>query len=113
MAHLKKQVDMSHRIARIFEPLLRLLLPARGRHRVAASVTAATFVPPPPPPPVPPAWPFLRGEDSPLVRPYLRVHELRELREEARLQRQRRRDLWFALYGIDLDTRDIHGLGVS
>lgn len=40
----------------------------------------------------------------------LRAHELSE---ERRLQRQRRRELWFASYGIDLDTRDIHSLGVS
>ncbi|MGW1489913.1 hypothetical protein [Streptomyces sp. NPDC002402] len=49
---------------------------------------------------------LLRGEDSALVRPYLLAHE-------QRLRRQRRRVLWLASYGIDLDTRDIHGLGAA
>ncbi|MEU2774416.1 hypothetical protein ABZ646_16120 [Streptomyces sp. NPDC007162] len=59
---------MAHLLARLVEPLLRLFLPARGRRR-------ATY---------PYSCPYvgrptayrrgeapLRGEDSPLVRPYL------------------------------------------
>jgi len=45
------------------------------------------------------------GASTPLVRPYLTAHE-RE--EKARLQRLRRDTLWWATYGVDLDTRDIH-----
>ncbi|MET7714367.1 hypothetical protein [Streptomyces sp. NPDC005407] len=86
---------MPHCIARIFEQLLILLLPARGRHRGSCSMP--TDVPPAAPP-------LLRGEDCALVRPYLVAHE-------QRLRKQRRRVLLFASYGIDLDTRDIHSLG--
>lgn len=60
----------------------------------------------------PPAAPAVRswcepidGTSTPLVRPYLLAHE-RE--ETARLQRLRRDILWWAAYGVDLDTRDIH-----
>ncbi|MGW7545169.1 hypothetical protein ACWGKQ_29290 [Streptomyces sp. NPDC054770] len=58
---------MTHLLARLVEPLLRFFLPARGRRRRE--------------PVVPVAYPYscpyvgreapLRGEDSPLVRPYL------------------------------------------
>ncbi|WP_310722539.1 hypothetical protein [Streptomyces sp. N2A] len=67
-----------HHVIRLFEPLLRLLLPGSGRHRPAD-------VPLPVPPPVaPPRWvpvrhtELLRGEDSALVRPYLIAHERRQ-----------------------------------
>jgi len=46
------------------------------------------------------------GAATPLVRPYLHAYERDE---KARLQRLRRDTLWYATYGIDLDTRDIHG----
>lgn len=86
---------MPHCIARIFEQLLILLLPAHGRHRGSFSML----------PDVSPAAPsLLRGEDCALVRPYLVAHE-------QRLRKQRRRVLLFASYGIDLDTRDIHSPG--
>jgi hypothetical protein len=49
------------------------------------------------------------GQATALVRPYPRVHERYD---EARAQRQRRRALWFATYGIDLDGRDVHATGV-
>ncbi|WP_405597767.1 hypothetical protein OG741_14485 [Streptomyces sp. NBC_01410] len=95
---------MPHRIARIFEQLLRLLFPARGRHRAAWSVPYLVTVPDAAARARIPS--LLRGEDSALVRPYLVAHE-------QRFRRQHRRVLWLASYGIDLDTRDIHGLGVA
>ncbi len=58
------------------------------------------------------ATPAFRREDCPLARPYFLAHDL-HLRKEERLRRQRRRNLWFATYGIDLDTRNIHGVGVA
>ncbi|GGQ30833.1 hypothetical protein GCM10010215_63650 [Streptomyces virginiae] len=56
--------------------------------------------------------PAFQGELSPVTPRRLRTHDLRR-REEERLRRQRRRNLWFATYGIDLDTRNIHGVGVA
>ncbi|AQW52134.1 hypothetical protein ACIQPP_42795 [Streptomyces violaceusniger] len=93
---------MPHCIARIFELLLRLLLPAPGRHRNAEKV------------PVPtvdasmarlPRVPVLPGEDIGLVRPYLLAHERR--------QRARRRALVLATYGVDIGPRRIHGVKVT
>jgi hypothetical protein len=52
----------------------------------------------------------VRGEDSPLVRPYLVAHERRE---EARRQRARRRALRLAVHGIDIGPRLIHGVEVT
>ncbi|MGW1163603.1 hypothetical protein ACWD48_36560 [Streptomyces sp. NPDC002519] len=103
---------MSHRIARLFEPLLRLLLPATGRRRLVA-------VPTEPEPVVSlPVGPSvrrsaarpLRGEDNALVRPYLVAHERHR---EARRQRARRRALWLAVHGIDIGPRVIHGIDVG
>ncbi|MFG2131922.1 hypothetical protein ACGFNV_29485 [Streptomyces sp. NPDC048751] len=84
-------------IARIFEPLLRLLWPPAGRHRrldrrcsglaPEASRLGRT-----------PAAPALRGEDIGLVRPYLVAHE----RRTAERRRVRRRGLRLAVHGIDL-----------
>ncbi|MFJ8491223.1 hypothetical protein ACIRBZ_23145 [Streptomyces sp. NPDC094038] len=62
---------MTHLLARLVEPLLRFLLPARGRRR------RRTVVPLAYPYPYPYSCPYvgreapLRGEDSPLVRPCL------------------------------------------
>jgi hypothetical protein len=69
---------MTHLLARLVEPLLRLLLPARGRRR------RRPVVPPPSARWYPYSCPYvgrpathrwyeapLCGEDSPLVRPYL------------------------------------------
>ncbi|WP_200309609.1 hypothetical protein [Streptomyces adelaidensis] len=51
------------------------------------------------------------GASTGLVRPYLAAHE-RE--EKARIQRLRRYILWCAMYGVDLDNRNIHaGLGAA
>ncbi|GHI07560.1 hypothetical protein [Streptomyces cellostaticus] len=71
---------MTHLLARLVEPLLRLFLPARGRRRRKPLV--------PPPCAYPYSCPYagrpttyrrdeapLRGEDSPLVRPYLDLVE--------------------------------------
>jgi hypothetical protein len=96
--------DVLHRIARILEPLLRLMWPPPGRHRARTAVAV------PPPRPTRAPDPVLRGEDSPLVRPYLVAHERRE---EARRQRVRRRALWLAVHGIDIGPRLIHGVEVT
>ncbi|MFC7306279.1 hypothetical protein ACFQVC_18905 [Streptomyces monticola] len=44
------------------------------------------------------------------MRPYLAAHERRE---EARRQRARRRALWFAVHGVYLGPRRIHGVEVA
>ncbi|MFB7554877.1 hypothetical protein [Streptomyces brevispora] len=95
-------------IARIFEPLLRLLAPAPGPHRS----TEADLYPPPlraPAAPRPRHTCMLRGEDTALVRPYLLAHERSE---EMRRQRARRRALWLAVHGVDVGPRVIHGMAV-
>lgn len=69
---------MRHRIARwLFDPLLRLVLPGMGRRRKRGT---ATWTEQPPVTPylhsrtARPAWERpLRGEDTALVRPYLRA----------------------------------------
>ncbi|MGP4047532.1 hypothetical protein [Streptomyces sp. 2A115] len=104
---------MSHRIARLLEPLLRILLPGSGRHRLAVTVPAHDALAPsyfheqtarhPDSRP-------LRGEDNAMVRPYLVAHERRE---EARRQRARRRALWLAVHGVDIGPRHIHGVEVT
>ncbi|MEU2670870.1 hypothetical protein ABZ622_18725 [Streptomyces sp. NPDC007164] len=60
-----------------------------------------------------------RGEDSPLVRPYLVAHE-RQLAEEAarvaaeeRRLRARRRTLWLAVHGVGVGPRFLHGVEVA
>lgn len=92
---------MNQRIARILEPMLRLLLPGRGRHR-AKHVRALTRPALPAPTrreplalmPAPP----IRGEDTVLVRPYLLTSE--QWDEE---RSRRRRKVWLAPHGIDVD----------
>ncbi len=121
--HQRQGVDNAmNRIASLFTPLLRLLFPAAGRHRVTApplavalreAVTPAAVAPLRTP--VRPAAP-LRGEDVALVRPYvLSAAERRECRErrERRLQRGRRRALWLAVHGVDVGPRRIHGVEVA
>ena len=108
-------------IALLCTQFLRLLLPPRGRHRAAPSPVG---VPPEAPgvitredaperrqPYHHPRFTLLRGEDSPLVRPYLRSPD--EWRYERRQQRQRRRALWLAVHGIDIGPRRIHGVKVA
>ncbi|WP_406169926.1 hypothetical protein [Streptomyces sp. NBC_00996] len=104
---------MSHRLVRVFEPLLRLLLPGSGRHRLAVTTQMGRQ-------PVtshfggPTAHRAgsrpLRGEDHALVRPYLVAHERRR---EAQRQRARRRALWLAVHGVDIGPRLIHGVEVT
>ncbi|MFF4291680.1 hypothetical protein [Streptomyces sp. NPDC001601] len=68
---------MTHLLARLVEPLLRLFLPARGRRRRRRPVVPLAYMCPYSCPYVgrPTAYRRgeapLRGEDSPLVRPYL------------------------------------------
>lgn len=110
--------DVLHRIALLVEPLVRLLWPASGRHRHRNRHRAeggARPIPVPAAPVVPSRRPsphetLLRGEDSPLVRPYLLAHEQRE---HAKQQRARRRTLWLAVHGIDVGPRHIHGVDVG
>ncbi|MFD5075509.1 hypothetical protein [Streptomyces sp. NPDC058371] len=101
---------MTYAIARLIEPLLRLLFPARGRHRATGAPAIA-----PHPATRAPRRPhavtaLIRGEDTRLVRPYLVAHEQRE---EARRQRARRRALWLAVHGVDIGPRLIHGMEVT
>lgn len=49
-----------------------------------------------------------RGEDSPLVRPYLVAHE-RQMAEA----RRRRRTLWLAVHGVDISPRPAFGAEVA
>jgi hypothetical protein len=97
-------------IARIFEPLLRLLWPAPGRHRrpdhpsACLAQEASTARPAPFP-----AAQVLRGEENVLVRPYLVAHE----RREAQKQQARRRTLRLAVRGIDIGPRLRHGVEVT
>ncbi|MEU5885956.1 hypothetical protein ABZ835_03855 [Streptomyces sp. NPDC047461] len=105
--------DVLNLIACLLEPLLRLLLPASGCHRHRAEGRVR-------PTPAPgaaapgrrpsPHEALIRGEDSPLVRPYLLAHEQRM---QARRQRARRRTLWLAVHGIDVGPRHIHGVEVG
>ncbi|MFE6163292.1 hypothetical protein ACFQ7F_30765 [Streptomyces sp. NPDC056486] len=96
---------MTDLIARYFEPLLRILLPATGRHRGVPVAScgrrelSAFYV-------ELPVLDVLDGEDNAIVRPYL-------LADELRLQRQRRRALWFAVHGVDVGPRVIHGMEVA
>ncbi|WP_018536616.1 hypothetical protein [Streptomyces sp. MspMP-M5] len=53
---------------------------------------------------------MLRGEDTPLVRPYVLTPAERR---ERRLRRERRRVLWLAVHGIDVGPRWIHGMKVA
>lgn len=105
---------MPHRVARVFESLVRLLRPASGRHRPRPasgrhrrdrhrSAGAAYDHPPVDTPTVPlPRFRLLRGEDSPLVRPYLLAHEERQ---RAYRRTPRHRELWFAVRGVDFGPR--------
>lgn len=110
---------MLHLIARLAGPLLGLLWPAPGRHRAPEVATTARrtavsgTVTEPAAARTPKHASPLRGEDAALVRPYVLAHERQRQREEAGRQRARRRTLWFALHGIDLGPRVIHGIEVA
>lgn len=100
--------------ARLSALVLRLLMPSSGRRRESAPM----LVPPAgrPVPPAPVVRPRrgsqpLRGEDGRLVRLYLVTHEARD---NARLQRQRRRRaLWPAAHGVDVGTDLTHATEVA
>ncbi len=81
---------MLNLIARLLDPLLRLAVPATGRRRRGAR----DGYEPPPAECGPAPHRFgerpLRGEDHPLVRPYVVAHERRE---QERRRRARRRTL--------------------
>ncbi|MDH6628415.1 hypothetical protein M2271_006248 [Streptomyces sp. LBL] len=90
--------------------IIRALLPARGRHRAAATQRRVLG------PMVMPARDpgaqadHFEPDAQPLVRPNLLT---REERHERTLQRHRRRALWLAVHGIDVGPRHIHGMEVS
>ncbi|MEU3045331.1 hypothetical protein ABZ705_02185 [Streptomyces sp. NPDC006984] len=105
---------MLHRIARILAPLLRLRWPPPpGRHRLPRADDALPVRTLPEPRSVLCPEAYLRGEGSPLVRPYLLAHERREAQAQARRQRARRRALRLAVHGIDIGPRVIHGREVA
>jgi hypothetical protein len=101
--------DMAHGIAGLFEPLLRFLFRASGRHRAPASRSMTR--PQEDTPTIPHLrTPALRGEDIGLVRPYLVAHERRE---KERRRRAGRRTLVFATYALDIGLRRPHGVKVA
>lgn len=105
--------DMAKAIAKIFELLLRLLLPARGCHRSSGSLPAQRCeeaptlvlarVPGERDRP-------LRGEATALIRPYALTPEERQKR---RSEYGRRRVSLFATYGADAGPRRIRGVEVA
>ncbi|MGW1008076.1 hypothetical protein [Streptomyces sp. NPDC002520] len=101
---------MPYRTARIFEPLLRLLWPALGRHRrpgppsVRLAVEASTACPP-----HVPAARVRHGEEAGLVSSYLVAHE----QQEAQKRQARRRTLRLAARGIGITPRLIHEAEVT
>ncbi|WP_208641400.1 hypothetical protein [Streptomyces africanus] len=106
---------MGHRIARwLFEPLLRLLLPGKGHRRRTGTTEHEKHLPVSPylhRPAARRTWERpLRGEETPMVRPYLVAHERRE---EFRRQRPWRRALLLAVHGLDTEPRVIHGVKVA
>jgi hypothetical protein len=96
---------VSHLIPPLLVQLLRLLLPAQGRHRLGGPAPAATSKPSAASHPL--IHSPLRGEDCALVRPYLLTSQ------ELRMQRQRRRAPWLATHGVDIGPRRIHGVEVT
>lgn len=99
---------MANRIWNVFDFLLRWLVPAKGRHRaieteIVVLNTAETQRCSEPLSP--------NAFRADYVRPYLTACERR--REELRSQRQRRRVLWLATHGIDVDPGPIHGVKVK
>ncbi|MFG2838185.1 hypothetical protein ACGFYE_24625 [Streptomyces zaomyceticus] len=84
--------------------LLTLTLPPTGRHRPrrAAAPTPRHRVPTRRSPYAQEQTTLLDGARSPLERPYLAASSGRAV------QRRRRRALWFATVGVDVDQRNIH-----
>jgi hypothetical protein len=98
---------MPHAIVRIFEPLLRLLLPAPGhRHRPDQRSAGRRVEAPTARPSRASAPPVLRGEENGLVRPHLVAHE----RREQELQGARRRVASPAIHGIGMNAQLVHAV---
>ncbi|REK87642.1 hypothetical protein DY245_25690 [Streptomyces inhibens] len=104
---------MPHCIARIFEPLLRLLLPAPGRHRSEGMYPYVSMQPRTDRPPVRSRLvrvQMVRGEDSVMVRPYLVAYERRqEDRLHCACRYARRSDA----QGVGLGRWSAHGAEVA
>ncbi|MFC8791862.1 hypothetical protein [Streptomyces cinereoruber] len=88
--------------------LLMLTLPPTGRHRPVRTTHRRPASPPRHRAPAPRS-PYAReqampldGARSPLIRPYLATATSRAA------QRRRRRALWLATVGVDVDQRNIH-----
>ncbi|MFJ5939139.1 hypothetical protein [Streptomyces sp. NPDC093071] len=88
--------------------LLMLTLPPTGRHRPVRTAHRRPAAPPRHRAPAPRS-PYAReqlmpldGPRSPLARPYLATATARAA------QRRRRRALWLATVGVDVDHRNIH-----
>ncbi|MEO3752537.1 hypothetical protein [Streptomyces sp. B6B3] len=97
---------MPHCIAKTLGLLLRLLDPPRGRHRLRRSAAVVAKFDPP-------TLLLPRGADE-VVRPYvLPLGEWQDRRELLTAQRERRRALWLASYGIDVGPSRIHGVEVA
>ncbi|WP_329050671.1 hypothetical protein OG873_14730 [Streptomyces violaceus] len=105
---------MSHRIARLVEPLLRFLLPGLGRRRLAPGNQPPARSSPEGRTDRDAGSRPLRGQDNATVRPYPVAHERREeaRRQQAR-QQARQRALRLAVHGTDIGPRVIHGVEVT
>ncbi|MGP8301168.1 hypothetical protein ACTPOK_25225 [Streptomyces inhibens] len=104
---------MPHCIARIFEPLLRLLLPAAGRHRSEGMYPYVSMPPRTDRPPVRSRLvrvQMVRGEDTVMVRPYLVAYERRQ---EERLQRVWRQARQSGAQGVGFGRRTVRGAEVA
>ncbi|MDG9716729.1 hypothetical protein [Streptomyces sp. DH24] len=107
---------MPHHLARLLEPLLRVLLPGNGRRRRSGVVRGGAHRRCPgssgqrPRPVHRAGHEPLAGEDNVLVRPYLVAHEQRAA---ARRSPARRRALVVAVRGIDVGPRGVHGVEVT
>ncbi|WP_175411992.1 hypothetical protein [Streptomyces sp. TRM64462] len=114
---------MTDPICRIAAWFRLLFAPGSGRRRAGACPTAADPATRPQAAPIPlaPRLPALRspygqhelfdGATVALVRPYLVAHERRQ--ERLRKQRRRLTLVLAADFGIDLDTRVLHGSEVA
>ncbi|MGN9792393.1 hypothetical protein ACTMTU_15025 [Streptomyces sp. OZ13] len=110
---------IAHALGRVLIPaLLRLLmltLPPTGRHREAPAAQRRRLNGPASRPTRVPARrrspyareqsTFLDGARSPLARPYVEAYSC------PAAQRRRRRALWPATVGVDIDQRNIHAAG--
>lgn len=87
---------------------LRTMFAPRGRHRAGQQLSPPPARPVTPPRPRPRPGPYaidtpIDGRATAMVRPYLLTPE----------QRQRRRALWLATYGIDVGPCRIHSMEMA